>query len=157
MDSNTIATTMTYSAMVCHLRYRGRGAASRSLTVSLITDLLQRVGVHDLDRHGDALLDGGATEVLADGLDGLGAEVARLLRHVGLEGAAALDGLDRLGDGVVADDDHVAPAAPLGRGECAERRVVVDAEDALQVRVRLEHVLGRLERLVAQPAAVQRG
>src|SRR5215204_7004114 len=124
---------MTYSATVCHWRYRGRGgAASRSLTVSLICvrALLQRVGVHDLDRHGDALLDGAATEVPADGLDGLGAEVARLLRHVGLQGAAALDGLDRLGDGVVADDDQIVAPPRLGRRQRAERRVVVDAEDA---------------------------
>ena len=77
-----------------------------------------------------------------------------MLGDVGLQRAAPADRLLRLRRRVEADDDDVLAPGGLQHRQGAEGRVVVDPEDALEVAVRLQHVLHDRHRL--RPLAVGR-
>ena len=75
-----------------------------------------------------------------DHLDHQSADPIGVLRDVCLQRSAFPDGLDGLRGRVEPDDHDVGSSCGLEDGYRAESGVIVDAENAFQVRMGLEHV-----------------
>ena len=89
-----------------------------------------------------------------DRIDNLDAHLVRELNRVGVD-LAVLDRLLALGLAVEADDQHLRLACLFERGPGAERRRIIDGEDASQIRVRLQRILRGLVAHVLRPAALE--
>src|ERR1700681_4556600 len=126
--------------------------------VSGTSPLLRGVGLGvGADGDGDLRRRRLAVEVVVDRVDRLGADLIGMLDRVTVH-RARRDRRARFRRGVVADHDDLAfePRA-FDRLGGAERGVVVDPEDALEVLVRLQDVFHRRGRLRALAAAVDVG
>jgi len=78
--------------------------------------------------------------MLGDHLDGGLPDAFGVLDDICLQRASARDRVLRLFGRVVADYCNVLSPRGIEHGRRPKRRVVIDAEDALQVGVRLQHV-----------------
>ena len=89
-----------------------------------------------------------------DGIDNLHAHLVGKLNRVGVN-LAVLDRLLALGLAVESDDQHLRPAGFFERSPGPECCGIVDGEDAAQIRVRLQRILGGLVAHVLRAAALQ--
>src|SRR5215217_6674388 len=118
-DSTMIATTITYSAIRCHCKYRVRKLSSGALTISLIDRLYKSLllcvrRIDDFHGDGDLFLRLASGQITVDGIDGFSAQITRLLSHVSFERAASLDCLDCFSSRVVSHDDEIRSTACFG-------------------------------------------
>ena len=107
-------------------------------------------------RHVGHLRDLVARQHFLDVLDRLHADQIGQLRDRGVE-PSRLDRLDGVAVAVDADDDDLVLAGRPRRFDCAERHVVIGAEDGDEVGIALQRVVGDVGGLQTVPVARQRG
>src|SRR5262245_46494835 len=90
-------------------------------------------------------------QVAINRLDRLPANFCRALDHIGLESATSQNGGTSFWNGVESQNDYTLTSGGFDGGKGAQRAVVVDAKNSVQVWVALEEVFCRLHRFVANP------